>query len=803
MAAPIGNFQSLVDTIVQKETSKEDLSFIASSSDESEIFDYLTKISASSRDWVQAFFNSCLDKEGKSSEKAQELRNVGNQMFQRKQYKQALATYTKAIFSAPATSGDLALAYGNRSAALFRLSDFQACLSDIEAAIQTQLPNSSIYKLYMRKAQCLQKLNRWQELERLTEEIENVEIDCSKKAEIKTEIDKLGNKRLSDAADTVRDVHVPGVSYSSNPVLVQASSAVHMEFTSEKGRYLTATCDIEPGDTLIVERPYTSMLLPEHYPTHCHHCYVKLTHPYPCIRCSDVRYCSPVCARDSWRQYHQVECPYLKLLHSVGIAQLSLRIVIVSGLQFLLDFRREQCNRLYQASTAGLDDSGRYTRSYQTVYDLLTHLTDMTPSDVVQYALTAQLLLKVLQHSGWFINQKTEPCKNFTSEIESTSETSTGHIDLSTKRVIDSCTRTDTTNRTEDTCDASTLNSGSSDENKLAEKNDTSIAGVITDKPEDERDVELYIGKLLLRHILQLVCNAHAITEIQVSDTGTVGTVEESSQVRVATAIYPTASLMNHSCDPTIISSFHKDTLVVRSVKHVPKGGEIFNCYGPHVKRMSYSERQRCLKEQYFFTCNCLPCLQEGKTEEVLETYLCSKCEGPSLSDPGSLATVQCACCGTSGHLDTAALEQADQYFQLGVESLQQNKLKEAVHILKKCLSIRQTILHAHNRQLSETQDCLARCYATLGDFKMAADHLEASIKSVEAVYGSDSIELGNELQKLSEILISAQSWKQAYSANQRAVNIFQLNYGESHDSVKELLSAQKELCEVIKALNL
>lgn len=26
--------------------------------------------------------------------------------------------------------------------------------------------------------------------------------------------------------------------------------------------------------------------------------------------------------------------------------------------------------------------------------------------------------------------------------------------------------------------------------------------------------------------------------------------------------------------------SFHRDTLVVRSVKAVPKGGEIFNCYG-------------------------------------------------------------------------------------------------------------------------------------------------------------------------------------------------------------------------------
>ena len=69
-------------------------------------------------------------------------------------------------------------------------------------------------------------------------------------------------------------------------------------------------------------------------------------------------------------------------------------------------------------------------------------------------------------------------------------------------------------------------------------------------------DTEIYIGGLLLRHIQQLVCNAHAITEVKVTQAGEGTPVHETSQVRVATAIYPTASLMNHSCDPTIISRY-------------------------------------------------------------------------------------------------------------------------------------------------------------------------------------------------------------------------------------------------------
>ena len=59
-----------------------------------------------------------------------------------------------------------------------------------------------------------------------------------------------------------------------------------------------------------------------------------------------------------------------------------------------------------------------------------------------------------------------------------------------------------------------------------------------------------YLGALLLRHLAQLVTNAHAVTELQESEAG------EVRQVRLATGIYPAASMLNHSCIPAIINSF-------------------------------------------------------------------------------------------------------------------------------------------------------------------------------------------------------------------------------------------------------
>jgi hypothetical protein len=67
---------------------------------------------------------------------------------------------------------------------------------------------------------------------------------------------------------------------------------------------------------------------------------------------------------------------------------------------------------------------------------------------------------------------------------------------------------------------------------------------------------DIYIGGLLLRHIEQLVCNGHAITELQITQISDSSLIDSKSQERVATAIYPTTSLLNHSCDSSIIAGY-------------------------------------------------------------------------------------------------------------------------------------------------------------------------------------------------------------------------------------------------------
>lgn len=77
---------------------------------------------------------------------------------------------------------------------------------------------------------------------------------------------------------------------------------------------------------------------------------------------------------------------------------------------------------------------------------------------------------------------------------------------------------------------------------------------------------EEIVGSLLLRHQQQIPCNVHAITAIvstsssdEENDDDNFNGVANNGQVmtreqrRIATAIYPTGSLINHACDPDII----------------------------------------------------------------------------------------------------------------------------------------------------------------------------------------------------------------------------------------------------------
>ena len=51
-----------------------------------------------------------------------------------------------------------------------------------------------------------------------------------------------------------------------------AASILELKHENNRGRYVIANKPVKVGDVLFSELPYASILLPEHYSSHCHHC---------------------------------------------------------------------------------------------------------------------------------------------------------------------------------------------------------------------------------------------------------------------------------------------------------------------------------------------------------------------------------------------------------------------------------------------------------------------------------------------------------------------------------------------------
>lgn len=54
-----------------------------------------------------------------------------------------------------------------------------------------------------------------------------------------------------------------------------ASEAIQIDQDEIRGRFATATRDIEAGEIILVERPHSGVLLGEYAKTHCQNCFVK------------------------------------------------------------------------------------------------------------------------------------------------------------------------------------------------------------------------------------------------------------------------------------------------------------------------------------------------------------------------------------------------------------------------------------------------------------------------------------------------------------------------------------------------
>ncbi|XP_063239952.1 SET and MYND domain-containing protein 4-like [Bacillus rossius redtenbacheri] len=596
---------------------------------------------------------------GKSPARAAQLRAEGNRLFQAQRFPDSLRLYWESARHAEPGSEELALAHSNRSAALLHLGQLQDCLRETELALAAGLPRRLHFKLHLRRAECLFRLGRFgragDAYSRARECLAASGMQRKHQVAVEEEIVKGLNasweeealgRGCDDPVEASPGPELPRPSYGESDVLAHASAALELRYSEEKGRHVVANRDISAGDTLFVERPFALVVLPdEGDAVHCHHCCAATALPVPCERCADGAYCGAACREKAWRAHHRWECAGgLRLLQSLGIAHLALRVLLgAGGAREALGAARELSARPWSPVRGPAACDG-----YAAVHQLLPHLERLEREDFVQYALTAALLALYL--SG----------------------------------------RTD----------------------------------YLSDPGEEEGEGALAaVAALLHRHVAQLVCNGHAVTELRTEGEGDVVT---ERQARVATAIYPSASMLNHSCDPNIINSFYNQYLIIRACRDIPKGEEVVNCYGPHFRRTGTRERRALLSGQYHFACACNRCTSEAYFD-FLDRFgglQCLSCGGPLLEDtlratPEVPHPVVCIECGdTRGYEQLAEMAfQTQHAYREGRELLEAGAVREALARMLECWRVQSRCLFCYSSAVLACQDDIARCHATLGNY--------------------------------------------------------------------------------------
>ncbi|NXK85378.1 SMYD4 protein, partial [Formicarius rufipectus] len=742
---------------------------------------------------------------GKEPAAAGFYREQGNREFGRCQYWVAVRLYSKAASHEPPGSPEVSICFANRSAALFHLGHFEVCLEDIARAESHGYPDRLQAKLLLRKAECLLCLGRLQDAADAFSVVESrICMDglmtspthqtlLKKLSQLKVKIHEK-ERCPEPAQEACGDMQGKAEIWEENDSISGASSSLSLNFDTERGRHLVASQDIVPGQRLLKEEAFVSVLCPgeslllqdsetawdtrvTNADLYCHHCLRQVLASVPCRECSYAKYCSQDCADMAWEQYHRIECSLGALLLTLGVfCHVALRTVLLAGfaeVNRLVKWSHSGdkdphnptagCKCLSESPDTGVgtrgipgcSDTGQYQSSYQAVFHLLPHTERHSPEHKFLCMLSVVAICKHLQEAGLHTAVLNQESSEWSSKPK-TSEKSSHELSTELKTVAEA----------------------------------------------------------MLRHVLQLQCNAQAITVMQELGPRD-GAVVNKKPVRLATAFFPVLSLLNHSCCPNTSVSFSGTAATVRASQPIPKGQEIFHCYGPHQCRMSVAERQHLLS-QYFFECRCQVCLGELESDvksvvAMRNSFCCPSCRAPMRehwrrSNGGAEEDLLCCsdeACATSVSRENLShrLRDLQQEIKKALDLLRDRKTDQAIKILLKCQMDAENFLSPEHLLMGEMEDHLAQVYATLGKWHEAARHLKKSIEIVEMHHGPSSEEIGHELFKLAQILFNGFAVSEALSTIQRAEEILSMHCGPQSAQIQELQEMKTCLSELPKTI--
>lgn len=209
-----------------------------------------------------------MDSKTKNNVVSEKIRLKGNKRFQKRDYFEALTLYNEALRYAELKSKELALGYGNRSAAFLMVKQYNACLENIELARNYELPQAVLMKLSEREENC---------------------------------------KKLMETAEEPTWNPFFKMTYEANPQFPYLAKCLELK-KHEDGMFLTTNRDLKAGDMIAITEPFVQLT----YDTNSYRCNYCLNDKFmnfiPCSGCTEVMFCNENCMKKALNEFHQFEC---------------------------------------------------------------------------------------------------------------------------------------------------------------------------------------------------------------------------------------------------------------------------------------------------------------------------------------------------------------------------------------------------------------------------------------------------------------------------------------------------------------
>ncbi|VVC29601.1 Tetratricopeptide repeat,Tetratricopeptide repeat-containing domain,Tetratricopeptide-like helical [Cinara cedri] len=234
-------------------------------------------------------------------------------------------------------------------------------------------------------------------------------------------------------------------------------------------------------------------------------------------------------------------------------------------------------------------------------------------------------------------------------------------------------------------------------------------------------DDQLFIGSLLLHHLLLIQFNAFEVSELRLRRAADN---ENQETVFIGGSVYPTLALLNHSCDPCVVRYHRGTSVIVQNIRDLCVGEAITENYGPMFMFQPKKDRQETLKTRYWFECNCIACCQDWPTWEQMKVNTslrirCKNCKNAITVTTESMEFIaHCRVCLKTTNLMATlkVLQDTEKKYKAAKGLMDKHNYKKALKEFMALLSLLHKHLVPPFRDYHLCQQAIRECILSFGN---------------------------------------------------------------------------------------